>query len=230
MRVNITAARVLVIVLFFVFVAGAGHAYYKMLGRIHEQPVTAFLGFAIAIAIFYFLITKITDKAVRDYWHNLVGLRSERTVLLELEQLPDEYRVFRNVQFDDGYDIDFVVVGPRGVFVFEVNSTRGDVSVEGEQLLVDGKLMNGKDRSKQALRNTMEVSNYLDGKYYVQGAAVFAHYRTKLNIGFRKVGGVFVIKHQWLTKLILEQSDDQHLTPEQQQFAIDKLRLTMQTS
>jgi hypothetical protein len=201
-----------------------------MLSRVDTHPATATVGFLLVIAILYFIIIKVSDRAVRDYRDNLIGLRSENTALLELQQLPDEYHVFRNVQFDDGYDIDFVVVGPRGVFVFEVNSARGDVSVEGEQILLDGKPMNGKNRTKQALRNTMEVNGYLDGKYFVQGAAVFAHYRTKLNIGFRKVGGVFVIKHQWLTKLILEQSDDQHLTPEQQQFAINKLKLTMQSS
>lgn len=227
MRVNIKAARVAAILFFAIFVIGAIRMYYVYVTRVTDHPVLNFLALIISLGVLYFITTRNTNTAVKDYWHNLTGLRSENTALLELQQLPDNYHIFRNVQFTDGYDIDFVVVGPRGVFVLEVNSTRGDVSANGDTLLINGKPMNGKNRIKQALRNTMEVSEYLDGKYFVQGAVIFAHYRTKLNIGFRKVGGVFVVKHQWLTKLILEESDDQHLPLDQVEYIIKKLLLTI---
>jgi hypothetical protein len=123
------------------------------------------------------------------------------------------------------YDVDFVVVGPRGVFVFEVNSIRGNITSNDNTLYVNGCVLKGKDRLKQALRNTLEISNYLDGKYFVQGAVVFAHYKSKLDIGFRKVQRVNVIKPQWLKKFILEESDNQFFSPEQQQCIVDKLLL-----
>jgi hypothetical protein len=225
MLANIQSARVGAVLFFILYVIGLIYAYVLYLRNIKEEPLVAFLAFLIIVSILTFVINKIGNYLVSDFWNNIIGLRSEGNAFLELKDLPAEYHIFRNVKFDHMYDIDFVVVGPRGVFVFEVNSIRGNITSNDNALYVNGCLLKGKDRLKQALRNTLEVSNYLDGKYFVQGAVVFAHYKSKLDIGFRKVQRVNVIKHQWLKKFILEESDNQFFSSEQQQLIVEKLIL-----
>lgn len=182
------------------------------------------LGLSIALPVVYFIGIRLIDFYLRDYWNHKKGLRSENTVCLELEKLPDEYHIFRNLRIDSWGDVDFVVVGPRGVFVLEVNSTKGEITEFGGRLLVNGREMS-RNRLKQTLKNTLEVNSYLDGRYFVQGAAVFAHYKATLNLGFRKIAGVNVLKHQWVNRFIMEECDDQRLSEMDQDFIVKKLEL-----
>lgn len=70
----------------------------------------------------------------------VAGVHGELAVLDELERLPDEYVVLNQILLPDsrssvGYrEIDYVVVGPNGVFVLEAKSYNGYLTgTEGDQ-------------------------------------------------------------------------------------------------
>ena len=226
MRVNMQAAHFALWSLFALLVFGLVRILYlAFVVPTTTNQLAEFLAAILSMFALIYVIGKMMDKEGDDLWNNHKGLRSEKTVLIELKDLPNEYHIFRNVEPGRRYDVDFVVVGPRGIFVLEVNSVKGEVYAVGEKLYRSGRPLVGKDRIKQTLRNTIEISDYLDKKYFVQGAVVFGHYRAKTRLGFNKIGGVHVIKHLWVNKFIMEESDDQRLTPEAQEHIREKLLL-----
>ncbi len=67
------------------------------------------------------------------------GARGEEMVAGELARLGSEWTVFNGLLLPDGRDIDHVAVGPQGVFVVETKHWRGEVTVEGGQILAEGR-------------------------------------------------------------------------------------------
>ena len=67
------------------------------------------------------------------------GARGEERVSAILRSLPDGYHVFNDFATGSGH-VDHVVVGPAGVFAVETKNWSGKVTLEGERVLVDGRL------------------------------------------------------------------------------------------
>lgn len=65
------------------------------------------------------------------------GYLGERTVGKTLEKLPVGWRVFHDLDLD-GENADHVVVGSKGVFVFEVKNYSGDVEADPTGLFTHG--------------------------------------------------------------------------------------------
>ena len=111
-----------------------------------------FLGFSVALAIVaalsvgLFLIVLALVGIVVSYLMGLrrverffKGARGEEHVSGILRSLPDRYHVFNDF-VAGGLHVDHVVVGPAGVFAVETKNWRGAVTVEDDQILVDGQL------------------------------------------------------------------------------------------
>lgn len=65
------------------------------------------------------------------------GARGEERVSAILRDLPDRYHVFNDF-VAKGVHVDHVVVGPPGVFAIETKCWNGIVTVEGNEVLVNG--------------------------------------------------------------------------------------------
>ncbi len=87
------------------------------------------------------------------------GARGEERVSSILRSLPDRYHVFNDF-IAGGLHIDHVVVGPAGVFAVETKNWRGVVTVEDDQILVDGQLPTRAPLS-QVLREAAHVKSAL---------------------------------------------------------------------
>ena len=136
------------------------------------------------------------------------GRKGEWKIEDELKKLPDEYSVFSDVKIKYG-NIDFVVIGPKGVYAIEVKSHSGVID------LVDGKLVKNnkpleKDFLKQAKREAFDLNEYLKLKLgvniFVNPVVVFANY-SKMKFGLNPVEGVSVVSQIWLNKLIQDHPD-----------------------
>lgn len=68
-----------------------------------------------------------------------VGSAAESTVEKSLSNLPTEFTVIGDYYTGHG-NIDFIVVGPTGVFVIEVKASKGLVSFQQGRLLLNDKL------------------------------------------------------------------------------------------
>ena len=101
-----------------------------------------------AIAIGMKHIDKATDHIVKRAKDAQRGAEAEEKVALRLDDLPDGYHVFHDIDFD-GYNIDHVVAGPGGIFLVETKSHAGKVTAKGDVLLLNGSPP-AKDFLKQA--------------------------------------------------------------------------------
>lgn len=87
------------------------------------------------------------------------GARGEERVSGILQNLPDRYHVFNDF-VAGGLHVDHVVVGPAGVFAVETKNWRGAVTVEDDEILVDGQLPS-RPPLAQLLREAAHVKNAL---------------------------------------------------------------------
>lgn len=138
------------------------------------------------------------------------GLMGENDVALELEKLPDSYSVFRNVKLKEGLDIDFVVVGPNGVFAVEVKSHRGRIGYDGKELTINSLPFKEKDVLRQAKREALDVHEYLSRQLnrdiFVTPIIAFSSDYASLHFGMKQVNHVYVVQKKWLLDCITKMS------------------------
>lgn len=67
----------------------------------------------------------------RNFLNFFSGKEAEEKVVQALSRLSDDFNIVRNYRFPGG-DIDLIVVGPSGIFLFEVKKVRGKVLVNRE--------------------------------------------------------------------------------------------------
>lgn len=102
---------------FFILIsAGAGVAFAYLVSKT-INIFLALLGYVVLI-IFIYLARQIFKQMGKNDRGELAEIQVKKTLL----ELPDSYSVFQNVLIKSDLDIDFVVVGPKGVFAVEVKS------------------------------------------------------------------------------------------------------------
>lgn len=139
-------------------------------------------GFVIAIAIVSLLLVVATKQ---DYWFLLAfislliffrlmnsikaywqGMEGERRVREEIEPLLKEgYEIINDLPAN-GFNIDFVVVGPTGIYVIEVKnptkrSVNPKVQYQDEQIFINSKPLKHKNPVTQARGNAAWISKLL---------------------------------------------------------------------
>lgn len=152
----------------------------------------------------YFIIRKI----LREIWSHEIrfikGEKGEGRVYFELQKLPDSFVVIQNMQLGGAWNIDFVVVGRRKIFVVEVRSHSGTIEFDGERLVRDGKFFE-KKILKQARSQAFSISEFIlkntNKNVWVEPVVVFTG-TTKIHFGRKKIGGVYVIGISWLNSLL----------------------------
>jgi hypothetical protein len=115
-------------------------------------------------------------------------------------------------------NIDFVVVGPTGIFSIEVKSHKGVVAYDGKQLLLNGKPFE-KDILRQTRGASIRLSDYLRSKDIIfpeiQPVLVFSNKYTTMHFGQKPVQGVLVIGRSWLLKFIQNDMNKMMLSADQ---------------
>ena len=133
------------------------------------------------------------------------GLRGEEEVLKVLQKLPDTFSVFRGLQINGPWDVDFIVVGPTGVFTIEAKSHKGKIGFDGSQLTHNGYRFSEKDILKQAMTQAWDTHNYLQKSIgqdiFVKPIIVFA--RAKTRFGMKPINNVSVIQTQCLGEMVM---------------------------
>lgn len=133
------------------------------------------------------------------------GQKGEGAIWYALRRLPHEYHVFQDVRLPgQQWNIDFVVVGPSGVWTIEVKSHRGVIGLNHGILTRNNQYFE-KDVLRQTRGEAAGLGQYLREQMrrqvFVLPVVVFA-YRVKIGFGQRPVDGVYVIGRRWLGEVI----------------------------
>lgn len=138
----------------------------------------------------------------------LSGAAGEYHVDIELKELPKDYPYRRDLAFvvNKG-NIDFLCVGPTGVWTIEVKDHYGKITFDNGKLCHNSVPFE-KNFIKQAWAEALSAKEFISKKLgtniLVQPIIVFTNPGAKLNFGLRKIEGVYTIGLPWLNKLILE--------------------------
>lgn len=173
--------------------------------------------------IIYYLFRKENSTSLKF----IQGLKGESHVGLEIQKtLSDDYTIYRNAIIRREYgDIDFILIGPTGIFILEVKSHNGLIKLEGNQLIRNGNKLE-KDFLKQARGKALALHNFLKDRLqvdiFVIPVVVFAN-RAKMNFGLNPVEKVYVIQKYWLNKLM--DSFPSHQFPVSRKIIEDQLAI-----
>jgi hypothetical protein len=135
------------------------------------------------------------------------GLSGEKDISKELSQLPDGYSVYHGVVLNkDKGDIDFVLVGPKGLFILEVKSIGGQIGYNGSQLTINNRPMYGKNYLEQTFGEARAVAQFLRRHLgvdvYVKPVLLFSHPHATAPFGDEPVDNVYVAQKDFLFSLI----------------------------
>ena len=164
--------------------------------------------YGVLICISY-VIFKRYDKTSLSY---LYGLNGEDKVFSELQKLSDEYAIIQDVVSLNGLygNIDFIVLGPTGVFAIESKSGRGKIEYIEGTLYKNNKKFS-RSPIKQVKGNALAFHEYIKQKFdrdvYVIPAVVFSSY-VDIKFGDKKIDDAFVVQKNWLNNVILDQSSE----------------------
>ena len=103
-----------------------------VLGRHPAWFAAGFVAVVVATALFW-------RKGLRRVESYFKGARGEERVAGILESLSDAWHVFHDFAVGR-YHVDHVLVGPTGVYAVETKNWRGRVTVERNEMIVDGVL------------------------------------------------------------------------------------------
>lgn len=134
--------------------------------------------------------------AIHDFFHAENGLEGEDAIRQSLAALPDTYSVFRGIQPEGTFDVDFTVVGPNGVFAVEVKSHSGELQFHSGSL--------GLKMVRQARKEAMAMHRFLlqNWKTKLFVYSFLALSRAKIG-GPRAVESVMVVSSPDLAQAIL---------------------------
>ncbi|WP_350342329.1 nuclease-related domain-containing protein [Proteinivorax tanatarense] len=166
------------------------------------------------------------------------GLEGEEYAISTLRKLPDEYTVICdvNIEVDGGKSqLDFVVVGPTGIFVTEIKNWNGTIygSEEEKEWRQDKVGRKGGEYSrhyynpgKQVRTHVYRLSKLLKNNglnSWVQGIVYFTHPRVEIHVETNKVPVFAEPKNDGYDLLKYIQSEDNESLTEKQINDIENL-------
>lgn len=156
-------------------------------------------GLTLVIELFFGIFAFIVFKKLHYLDKGLTGENSVRKVL---KNLPSSYSTLYDVVLDKHGNIDAVVIGNNGIWVIEVKNHK-DTAIINDQYLLEAL----KQPKYGAKRIHDHILNTLKLDIYVQPVMVYANPKTRLNFGFNKQDGVYVIGIAFLPQLFSQHSN-----------------------
>jgi hypothetical protein len=193
------------LVLFFLFYGFISVNFGK------SATVTKVVIAAILYIPFVVIIKTYINKYFREHKSFYHGRKGEYAIYYELLKLSEQYLFFQDIKLlERRENIDFVVVGPTGIFTIEVKSNGGKIDYSGEKLTINGKEIE-KNFLGQAMGETLNLKDYLleNGikNIFIEPVLVFSNKYASVHFGFKKIKNVYVIQKGFLKDLILNNRD-----------------------
>jgi len=148
------------------------------------------------------LIDRRVGKKLKEEKRAIRGAKAEEKIGEILADLSDDFHVLNDIESPYG-NIDHIVIGKNaGIFLLETKAHGGKVIVDGETLLVNGKLPE-KDFIAQALRNSYwlrdEISQIVGSKPWITPIIVFTNAFVSPT---RPIKGVSIVNKKYLLNVL----------------------------
>ena len=191
---------------FFIALGGISMIYVLLNSYIKYPSYLNLIVLAVIslVLIIQALIYYRDDSKSSKNYHQ--GSKGEKEIFKELLKLGDEYTVFCDVVIKPPYNIDFVVLGPAGVFAIEAKSHSGFVDVENKQVTIDKKVPREKDFLSQTRAEAASLKNYLKDAtnydFWIDSVLAFSSPAAKMRFGLKPVDNVHIVQKTFLLPLL----------------------------
>jgi len=177
----------------------------------HGFLTSIFLIITTAFLVLIIIIRLIIAKSINISDNYYQGRKGEYKIYYKLLRLSDDFLVFQDIQPKDRLgNIDFVVVGPTGIYSIEVKSHKGKITFDGNELLRNGTRIEEKDILSQTFWNAMKIHDYikdnLNKNIFVEPVLIFSSRWASMRFGLKKIKNVYVIQKEFLKELMLKGS------------------------
>ncbi|OGM92838.1 hypothetical protein A2333_00570 [Candidatus Wolfebacteria bacterium RIFOXYB2_FULL_49_7] len=201
-----------------------------LIGASIAQPLYLLLGgsgAALAVHLIVIgILLKLLWSVFRDIRVRTQGAGGEACVRVALKGLDDRFRVLESVVIGNKGDIDFVVVGPTGVWVIEVKSHKGRIRIEGGRLLRNEKPFD-KNFIRQVWGATYALKDALKRRMpkqlHMQPVVAFSSKHARVGVDLQKIDNAYVVGVDRLIRLI-ERQEVQRLTADEVERIFDAIR------
>ncbi len=202
---------------FPVLVLAVLYGILKIFGKDNDIVLLIAIAVLIILVIVFEPVEKLWGRRAGKYSR---GLHGEMAVAKMLKDLPDTFAVFEDVTIGKNRgNIDFIVVGPPGIFLLEVKSHGGIIGYNGFGLTLNGKAIRDKDFFRQIHGEVWALKNYLlmqlGHSPYIHPVLVFANDYAITHFGYRPLRNVFIIQKEELPALFVHFPAMQYITPQQ---------------
>jgi len=202
-RINDIAAFAYFILLFVIWYI----VFIKNFDRISSSFIELFVLLILFGPLFWFVYKK-AKKHKRESDNYYYGRKGEYAIFYELKKLTNSYLIFQDIKIPNGKgNIDFVVLGPTGIFLIEAKSHSGNITFNGKELLINNHQFE-KDVLKQTMWQSLELHHFILGKsnedYFINPILVFSSNHARMKFGIKPIKNVCIVQKAFLGKAILE--------------------------
>jgi len=196
---KIAAFFALIYLMFLVYIA-----YFVFIK--HTLYLTSLSGILALIIVcgpttlFCYLVYRYFNRRSDKFYY---GRKGEDYVYYELRKLPNEFTIFEDVKIIGDGNIDFVILGPTGIFAIEVKSHSGNIEYNNGELLKNGAPFQEKNILNQVMGEALTLQNNLKSEVtFVYPVLVFSNKYVKMDFGFKPQDNVYVLKKPYLNNFI----------------------------
>jgi len=171
----------------------------------------------------------LLKSSCRRWVRRFLGRKGADPVAEVLKSLADDYIVFNDIVLPDSKGtVDYLLIGPNGIFAIEIKNYSGVVKCEEDEWFVGGKAV--RSLSKQAKRNSIAVRGCLAklfssspmGLPYIVPLLLFLGPRRKLKV-FKPT--LAVLRLDELVEFIRNRESKRPITPDEMHAMVHHLQL-----
>lgn len=138
------------------------------------------------------------------------GLKGEREISRVLGTLPHQYWIFQDKHLYPYANIDFIVLGPTGIFIVEAKNDRGEISYENGRLIHNNHHPVHRDPINQVLAQTEDLQRFLlketGHNFFIKHLIVYSRATVNINHNLPVRDHIYVLSKYHLNNFITSNS------------------------
>ncbi|MDP1688656.1 MAG: nuclease-related domain-containing protein [bacterium] len=150
-------------------------------------------------------ITETPEKySISIFEKYIFGIMGKKAIYYELTKLPNEYSIYIDIELINVV-IDFVVIGPTGIYCITAKSHEVTLGYNGVELTkwkqpFEENFLNQANSEASILKKYLHIK--LNKYFDIVPVLVFTSRFAKIAFDLEPINNVFVIQNKWLIKLI----------------------------
>lgn|SRR3989338_3294613 len=167
------------------------------------------ISISLGMVVLGIILIKITDSFYIPLLKFNNGIIGERRVREELKKLSDEFSVYQDVKLPMfKWNIDFVVIGPTGIFTIEVKNKKGKIDFKDGKLIINNQ--NDQKDLNEAKKEAVCLHEYLIEKLkikigFIYPVLVFTGH-TEIHFGLNMIENSYIVHKNYLLRVLTEKS------------------------